>query len=240
MAKNTAIEWTDHSWNPVTGCTQISPGCDHCYAKTIAEFRRGTAFPNGFDITLRPHKIREPRKWKQPSFVFVNSMSDLFHREIPDDYLGQIWETMLVIDRHIYQILTKRPHRAAQKIKEMGLPLPDHIRLGTSVESQKFADNRIPALLSIEASVLWLSCEPLLGPLDLTALPGRPSMDRRRRGVGRGKATRRLRMVPVHTGRLPGFDVPYFHKQGNAHWSGKDREIDGRTWDQYPKQLLRV
>ena len=110
--KNSKIGWTTHTWNPVSGCTQVSPGCDNCYAKAIAEPKRGTpAFPKGFDLTLRPHKLRDPLKWKDPARIFVNSMSDLFHRDIPDDYLVSVWETMLAADHHIYQVLTKRPHR---------------------------------------------------------------------------------------------------------------------------------
>ena len=166
--KNSKIEWTDATWNPVTGCSQVSPGCDNCYALQIAERKRGTrAFPVGFDVQLRPHKLLDPLRWKKPARIFVNSMSDLFHRDIPKDHLVQIWDTMVMADWHIYQILTKRPHRAAHLIGELELPLPEHIWIGTSVENQVFADNRIPALLSIEAPVRWLSCEPLLGPLSL-------------------------------------------------------------------------
>ena len=102
MADYSKIEWTTHTWNPTTGCTQVSPGCDHCYALAIAEPKRGTpAFPQGFDITLRPHKLRDPARWKEPARVFVNSMSDLFHRAIPRDYLAQVWETMVEVDRHV-------------------------------------------------------------------------------------------------------------------------------------------
>ena len=149
MGRKTGISWTSATWNPVTGCSEVSPGCDHCYAKSIAERMRGPAFPNGFEVTLRPHKIRDPLKWKDGAMIFVNSMSDLFHREIPDDYIRQIWNTMLEADHHIYQVLTKRAHRMAYKIKELQLPTPRHIWLGVSAENQTFADNRIPALLSM-------------------------------------------------------------------------------------------
>ena len=168
MAK-TKISWTEYSWNPVSGCTEVSPGCDNCYARVQAErYRGGKAFPNGFDITLRPHKLREPEKW-HPSRIFVNSMSDLFHRDIPDEFLYQIWQTMLDVDKHIYQVLTKRPHRMAHKIETLGLETASHIYLGTSTENQEFFDNRIPVLLSIGGkSPKWVSCEPLLGPIDLS------------------------------------------------------------------------
>ena len=233
--KNSAIEWTTHTWNPVSGCTQVSPGCDNCYALAIAEPKRGTkAFPQGFDLTLRPHKLRDPLKWKEPARIFVNSMSDLFHRDIPRDYLAQVWDTMLAADHHVYQVLTKRPHRAAQLIREMGLPVPAHVWIGASVENQVFADNRIPALLDIPAPVRWLSCEPLLGPLDLT-----PFLDGLRWVVDGGESGRGRRPADPDWFRMIRDDclasgVPYLHKQGNHLYPGRDRELDGRTWDQYP------
>ena len=233
--KDSKIEWTDHSWNPTTGCTQVSPGCDNCYALTIAEPKRGyPSFPNGFDMTLRPHKLKDPAKWREPARIFVNSMSDLFHREVPRDYLAQVWQTMVSVDRHIYQVLTKRPHRAAHIIREMGLPLPEHIWIGTSVETQVFADNRIPALLSIPAPVRWLSCEPLLGPLELDPYLGDIDwvVDGGESGPGRRPAEtdwfRNVRDACRATG------VPYFHKQGNHLYPGRDRELDGQTWEEYP------
>ena len=235
--KNSNIGWTDHTWNPVTGCTQVSPGCDRCYAKAIAEQRRGPAFPSGFDITLRPHKLREPAKWREPAMVFVNSMSDLFHRNIPNDYLAEIWATMVDVDRHVYQVLTKRPHRMAHLIRLLSLPMPSHIWVGTSVENQTFADNRIPALLSVPAPMRWLSCEPLLGPVDLAPYVADGGMswvvDGGESGSGRRPADydwfRGIRDACAEA------SVPYFHKQGNAHRPGQDRELDGRTWDQYPR-----
>ena len=124
--KDSGISWTTHTWNPVTGCTEVSEGCDHCYAKLIAENKRGTpAFPNGFDVQLRPHKLRDPLKWKTPAKIFVNSMSDLFHREIPDDYLRQIWDTMVEADWHVYQILTKRAHRGLPPLLGQRRPAVD-------------------------------------------------------------------------------------------------------------------
>ena len=234
--KNSNIEWTTHTWNPATGCTQVSPGCDNCYAKAIAEPKRGSpAFPNGFDVTLRPHKLKDPLKWKDPARIFVNSMSDLFHRDIPNDFLTHVWETMLAADHHIYQVLTKRPHRAAHLIEELELPLPPHIWIGTSVEDQRFADNRIPALLGIPAPVRWLSCEPLLGPLDLARYLADGIgwvIDGGESGGGRRPADpdwfRAIRDDCVSA------QVPYLHKQGNNYRPGRDRELDGLTWDQYP------
>ena len=231
----TKIRWTDRTWNPVTGCTKISPGCGRCYAHRIAEQRRGTAaFPVGFDIQLRRHKVRDPLRWRKPSLVFVNSMSDLFHREIPDEYLVEIWQTMVAADQHQYQVLTKRPHRMAHKIATLGLLLRPHIWLGVSAENQRFADNRIPALLSIGSPVPWVSAEPLLGPLDLRKYladlkwvvaggesgPGRQPMDL--------DWPRSLRDQCGTAG------VAYFYKQGNSFQSDRDYILDGETHEEMP------
>ena len=235
--KNSKIEWTDATWNPVTGCSQVSPGCDNCYALQIAERKRGTrAFPVGFDVQLRPHKLLDPLRWKKPARIFVNSMSDLFHRDIPRDYLAQVWDTMIRADHHVYQVLTKRPHRASLLIREMGLSVPEHIWIGTSVENQVFADNRIPALLSIDAPVRWLSCEPLLGPLSLAPWLADGGIQWVIDGGESG--TRRRPADPdwfqAIRDECEAAGVPYLHKQGNHNLPGRDRELDGRTWDQYP------
>ena len=236
MADYSKIEWTDATWNPVTGCTKVSPGCDHCYASAIAERYRGRVnFPNGFEVQLRPHRLREPTKWKTARRIFVNSMSDLFHRDIPDDYLAAVWETMLQVDRHVYQVLTKRPHRMAHKIASLGLPTPRHIWLGTSVENQRFADSRIPALTSIGAPVRFISAEPLLGPLDLepwteelswVIVGGESGPSRRPMNYDWARSLRNQCLAA---------GVPFFYKQGNAFRSGQDRVLDGRAWDEYPE-----
>jgi protein gp37 len=179
MSDNSAIEWTDATWNPVTGCTEVSPGCDNCYAKTFAERWRGTPghhFENGFDVTLRPERIDQPLRWKKPRKVFVNSMSDLFHEAIPDEFIAEVFATMAKSPRHTYQVLTKRHGRMRSLLKRLSFrdnlahlapwPLPN-VWLGVSVEDQKRADIRIPALLNTPAAVRFLSCEPLLGPVDL-------------------------------------------------------------------------
>ena len=119
----------------------MSPGCDNCYALCIAErFRGGSSWPQGFDVTLRPRRLDEPLRWREPAYVFVNSMSDLFHKNIPDDYLRQVWDVMLQADHHTYQVPTKRAHRMAYKIRTLSLPLPAHIWLGVSAEDQRMAD----------------------------------------------------------------------------------------------------
>ncbi|MFG3046299.1 DUF5131 family protein [Streptomyces sp. NPDC048241] len=180
----TSIEWTEQTWNPTTGCDRISPGCDNCYALTMAKRLKGmgqakyqndgdprTSGP-GFALTGHPDVITDPLRWKKPRRVFVNSMSDLFHARVTTDLITQVWRTMQATPQHTYQILTKRASRLAPVLAkvhtELGLtqPLPN-VWLGTSVETQKYADLRIPALLEAPAAVRFLSCEPLLGPVDL-------------------------------------------------------------------------
>lgn len=190
MADRTGIEWTDATWNPVTGCTKVSEGCDHCYAETIAHRFTGTkAYPNGFGVTLRPERLDQPLRWKRPRKVFVNSMSDLFHKDVPDDYIARVFAVMALAPQHTFQVLTKRPGRMRSLLSSEHFesdvflategrfegyfpwPLPN-VWLGTSVENQKWADVRIPLLLDTPAAVRFLSCEPLLGPLPLCRCDG--------------------------------------------------------------------
>lgn len=184
MSGATAIEWTDRTWNPLTGCTKVSAGCDHCYAKTMHERFNG---PGSFDtVTLHPERLGQPLSWRKPSMVFVNSMSDLFHKDVPDEFIAQVWAIM-ALSRHTFQVLTKRPARMrsllssqdfndefrrlvratnASVCPDPGVPV-QNVWLGVSVESQQWADIRIPALLDTPAAVRFLSCEPLLGPVSL-------------------------------------------------------------------------
>lgn len=198
MSAHTAIEWTDATWNPVTGCTAVSPGCDHCYARTFAERWRdvpGHYFQHGFDVQLRPDKLALPLQWRQPRRIFVNSMSDLFHTDIPDTYIARVFAVMALAPHHTFQVLTKRharmrallsnpnfAHLVAEQGRAhhigcqqdwlrvaamMGGPLPN-VWLGVSVDNQQWADIRVPALLDTPATVRFLSCEPLLGLVDLS------------------------------------------------------------------------
>ncbi|MDD7813660.1 phage Gp37/Gp68 family protein [Mycobacterium sp. CSUR Q5927] len=196
MADHTTIEWTDATWNPVTGCTEVSPGCDHCYAKTIAERFRGTPghyFEHGFDVQLRPDKLDLPLRWRRPRRVFVNSMSDLFHEQVPDAYIARVFAVMADAERHTFQVLTKRHARmrallSSNEFQDAVLYHSCHVGegwngyetttwqwplsnvwLGVSTENQRWADIRIPALLDTPAAVRWISAEPLLGPIDLRA-----------------------------------------------------------------------
>lgn len=166
----TEINWTELTWNPVSGCRKVSSGCRYCYAERLAEDKRGTrAFPNGFDITFRPHKLGEPSKVKRPSMIFVNSMSDFFLEDIPDDYRDQMLTEMRRAPWHRYQVLTKRPERAAEYFSTR--EVPSSIWLGTTVEHQDTA-SRIDVLRSVKATVRYVSAEPLLGPIqaDLTGI----------------------------------------------------------------------
>jgi protein gp37 len=199
MADGSKIEWTEASWNPVTGCTEVSSGCDNCYAKTFAERWRGTPghpYEQGFDLTLRPERLDQPIRWTRGRRIFVNSMSDLFHDGIPDDYIAQVFAVMALTPWHTYQVLTKRHGRMRALLRDplfeheiratahwmkYGGDVPDprmddrnyrtwplpNVWLGVSVESQQWADIRIPALLDTPAEVRFLSCEPLLGPVSL-------------------------------------------------------------------------
>jgi protein gp37 len=180
MSDKSAIEWTEATWNPVTGCTKVSPGCAYCYAERITTRFGGKPFlPGQAEIILHEERLKQPIMWRRPRMVFVNSMSDLFHEEVPDSFILEVWLVMAMTPEHTYQVLTKRPERMKEFV--IGLqalpgghqlfaaemwPLPN-VWLGVSVENQRWADERIPQLLETPAAVRFLSCEPLLGPIDL-------------------------------------------------------------------------
>lgn len=175
MSDRTGIEWTDATWNPVTGCDQVSEGCDHCYAKTLAErWWAGQYPPNADgsprrfeDVRTHPERLDQPLRWRRPRLVFVNSVSDLFHSDVSDEFIDRVFDVMAETPQHTYQVLTKRPGRMASYTRRRRPdPLPN-VWLGTSVENQRWADVRIPQLLRAPAAVRFLSCEPLLGPVDL-------------------------------------------------------------------------
>lgn len=252
----TQIEWTDVTWNPMSGCARISAGCAFCYAHTLAENKRGTAaFPAGFDLTIRPHKLREPYRLKKPSLIFTNSMSDLFWDQIPDDYRRRVIDVIADTPQHQYQVLTKRPDTMLRVGRELG-GYPDNMWCGVSVEDAR-ATKRIDALRDVPASVRFLSVEPLLsdlGPLDLSGIHwvitggesgvhlSRPEMQLRRglawRRDGRWEPipdridwVRRIRDACQDQG------VAFLHKQwGGVRPKSAGRLLDGRTWDEYPRQ----
>lgn len=204
MGDKTGIEWTDATWNPVTGCDKVSPGCDHCYAEMFAERWRGTRghyFETGFDVQLRPDKLGLPLRWTKPRRIFVNSMSDLFHDKVPDEYIARVFAVMALAPQHTFQVLTKRHGRMRSLLSSddfrsevtqtfVGWAVEDlslktghlesatgdwwplpNVWLGVSAEDQKRADLRIPALLDTPAAVRFVSAEPLLGPIDLHGDP---------------------------------------------------------------------
>jgi protein gp37 len=160
---HTGIEWTDKTWNPTTGCDKISPGCLHCYAEALTQ-RFPQNFPTGFKLTLHPERLKEPSRWRTPSRVFVNSMSDLFHEDVPLDFIQQVLSVIQSTPWHIYQILTKRPERLHDLASK--LSFPENVWLGVSVENQNYV-NRLEYLREIPVSVRFISCEPLLGALKL-------------------------------------------------------------------------
>ena len=240
MSEKSAIEWTDATWNPVTGCTQVSPGCAHCYAKTFAERFEGVPghpYEKGFALTPRPDRIDQPLLWKQPRMIFVNSMSDLFHEGIEDGFVEEVFDVMRQANWHTFQVLTKRSERLAELAPR--LPWPKNIWMGVSVENQRWT-TRIDDLRHVKAAVRFLSCEPLLGPLDLDL-----------RGihwviVGGESGARARPMKPEWARSIreqcAEADVPFFFKQWGAHnESGQrlskkksGRLLDGRTWDMLP------
>ena len=234
MSLTSSIEWTDATWNPVTGCTQVSAGCDHCYAKTFAERFRGTPghpYEQGFDLRLWPERLQLPLSWKKPRRIFVNSMSDLFHASIPDEFIFDVFETMVAADRHIYQILTKRPARMARLADS--LPWPDNVWMGVSIESNEVAW-RADFLRKVPAKIRFISAEPLIGPIDELSLEGIHWL------ITGGESGHRHRPCDpnwVRDARDSCLEqnVEYFHKQ----WGGRNpksggRELDGRTWDGIP------
>jgi protein gp37 len=236
MAASSAIEWTDATWNPSTGCEKVSPGCDHCYAERFAERWRGVVgnyFENGFDLTLRPNMLGRPTQWKKPLRIFVNSMSDLFHRHVPDSYLDQVFDEMELIDRHIYQVLTKRPERMRRYLKRRyrSRAMPAHIWIGTSVESNEFAW-RAEMLIDIPAQVRFLSVEPMLGPVDKIPLDG-ISWVIVGGESGPGKRLMQIDWIRQMRDRCNKKKIAFFFKQW--HKGNTGRMLDNRTWDEMPE-----
>lgn len=246
----TGIEWTDETWNPVTGCDRVSPGCAHCYALTLAgrlkamgnpryqqDGARGTSGP-GFRVTLHRDVVMKPYGWRKPRRVFVNSMSDLFHPEVPAEFVQSVFRTIAATPQHTYQVLTKRPERMRDWVRDRvatGDRLLDNVWLGTSVENQHWADLRVPVLLETPAAVRFLSCEPLLGELDLA--PWAAKLDWIIVGGESGPShrpmeaewVRRLRSQAVVSG------AAFFFKQwGGANPKAGGRLLDGHEWSQMP------
>lgn len=235
MSDKSSIEWTDATWNPVTGCTQISPGCDHCYAKTFAERFAGVPghpYEQGFALRLWPERLELPLHWKRPRRIFVTSMGDLFHNEVPDDFIRQVFDVMVKADWHIYQVLTKRSGRLARL--GPSLPWAPHIWAGVSVENNRYSW-RVDQLRRVPAHVRFISAEPLLGPIDRVNLEG---IDWVITGGESGHGHRPIEVDWVREvrDRCSVQGTAFFHKQ----WGGRTpkaggRLLDGRTWDEQPR-----
>jgi protein gp37 len=239
MATKTKIEWTDTTWNPIRGCTKISPGCKHCYAEAFAErFRgvKGHPYEVGFDLRLVPEKLLEPLFWPKPSTVFVNSMSDLFHPQVSDEFIAQIVAVMMAADWHTYQILTKRSDRLQQMLNGAlkYATGAGHIWWGVSVENIQHGKPRIEHLRTTSAAIKFLSIEPLLedlGTIDLS------DIDWVIVGGESGKGARPVRESWVDAILLQCKDacVPFFFKQwGGVQKKKTGRQLHGRTYDELP------
>lgn len=225
----TAIEWTDRTWNPTTGCNKVSPGCKYCYAETITK-RFASTFVNGFKFTLQPERLQQPLSWRKPSLIFVNSMSDLFHEEMPLEYLREIFQVMTAAHWHVFQVLTKRHERLLDLAPK--LDWPANVWMGVSVENQRYT-KRVDYLRQVPAHVRFLSCEPLLGPLKLN-LEG---IDWVITGGESGPKHRPIDVDWVRSIRdqCGSAGVAFFHKQWGGRTSKSNgRELDGRTHDAMP------
>ncbi len=238
MSRKSTIEWTNSTWNPVTGCTKVSAGCDHCYAERLSErFRgvKGHPFETGFDLTLRPERLEQPKHWRRPQLIFVNSMSDLFHKDIPTQYIHRVFDTMEQADWHIYQVLTKRSSLMRDFVRQRyeSLPAPPHIWLGVSIEDAA-AMTRLRHLKQTNASTRFVSFEPLLGALgsvDLTdihwVIAGGES--------GPGARPVKVEWLRELRDQCRAQRVAFFFKQ----WGGRTPKaggntLDGRQWQEYP------
>lgn len=251
---DTKIAWTERTWNPASGCVKITAGCKHCYAETIAENKRGTpAFPNGFDLTLRPHKLREPLAIKEPSLVFVNSMSDLFWEQIDDPYRDRVLDVIEQTPRHQYQVLTKRPENLLRYSRRR--KLPGNFWAGVTIESQDTAD-RLDLLRQVDAEIRFVSCEPILTPIDFGDLStiqwmitggesgthlAKPEVAAKRALVEKVQGRwiprpERVDWIRSIRDQCLAAGTAFFHKQwGGVRADAGGRVLDGRTWDEFPR-----
>jgi protein gp37 len=239
MSDRSSIEWTDATWNPIRGCTKISPGCAHCYAETFSERFRGVPghpYEFGFDLRLVPEKLAEPLRWSKPRMVFVNSMSDLFHEEVPDHYILDVVRVMQLAEWHTFQVLTKRSERLRDLLRtnlRFAAELP-HVWWGVSVENRRHGLPRIDHLRAAPASVRFLSIEPLIEDLGTVNLEGI-------RWIivggesGPGARPMKREWVASIRDQCRAARIPFFFKQWGGTRKGKSgRELDGRTYDEFP------
>jgi protein gp37 len=240
MADRSKIEWTEATWNPVTGCSKVSAGCKNCYAERMAarlQAMGSARYRNGFRVTLHPDLLDLPRRWREPRLVFVNSMSDLFHEQVPKEFIQRVFATMRDCPQHTFQILTKRSARLREIAPN--LDCPPNVWMGVSVEDARVVE-RIADLQAVPAAVRFLSCEPLIGPLDNLPLTGIHWVIV---GGESGPGARPMRIEWIRSilGQCRRAKVPFFFKQ----WGGvrKDltgRELNGRTYDEMPSSKPAV
>jgi protein gp37 len=234
MAENSGIEWTESTWNPLTGCTKISPGCKHCYAERMAKRLQAMGQPNyrsGFKLTLHENALEKPLEWKKPQVIFVNSMSDLFHKDVPVEFILEVFDVMRRTHWHTFQMLTKR----ADRLEELSprIEWPENVWMGVSVENQDYTF-RIDYLRKTGAKVKFLSLEPLIGPLHNLNLKG---IDWAIVGGESGPGARPLDPVWVTDIRDQCLKarVPFFFKQwGGTNKKKAGRMLEGRTWNEMP------
>jgi protein gp37 len=240
MAQSSSIEWTQTTWNPVTGCTKISPGCKHCYAERMANRLHAMGqhrYRNGFEVTLQPDVVELPLRWRLPRIIFVNSMSDLFHDEVPDYFILKCFDVMARAHQHTFQVLTKRTERLVDLAAR--LPWPRNIWIGASIENSDYTW-RAKSLARVDAAVRFLSVEPLLGPIrrlpvsriDWVIVGGES---------GPGARPMREEWVTQIRDRCNAHGVPFFFKQwGGPRKASTGRELQGRTWNGMPTHSGRA
>ena len=234
MVTRSSIEWTDMTWNPVTGCTKLSSGCKNCYAERLAHRLQAMGQPNyrnGFQVTLHPHMLERPLQLKSPQVIFVNSMSDLFHEEVPEQFIRDVFDVMRRVHWHHFQILTKRAERLADIARRIAWP--DNVWMGVSIENQANA-GRVNHLRSVPAAVRFLSLEPLIGRIQALSLSG---IDWVIVGGESGPRSRPIReewVVEIRDLCMRAGVAFFFKQWGGAHKKRNGRELQGRTWDQMP------
>ncbi|MCF7890564.1 phage Gp37/Gp68 family protein [Candidatus Bipolaricaulota bacterium] len=240
MSSKSAIEWTDQTWNPVTGCSKVSPGCENCYAERFARRLKAMGNPryeNGFQLTLHHDKIEEPLSWRKPRYVFVNSMSDLFHKEVPREFIQSVFDVIKQAEDHVFQVLTKRARRLARLAPD--LSWPENLWIGVSIENQDYVW-RVGCLKQVPAETRFLSVEPLIGPIGNLPLK---DIDWVIVGGESGPKARLMKEEWVKNIRdqCTKSSTAFFFKQ----WGGKSskdngRTLEGRTWEEMPKGKVEL
>ena len=242
MASTSNIEWTDATWNPVTGCSKITAGCDHCYAERFSERFRGVPdhpFTNGFDLTIRPERLQQPLAWKKPKRIFVNSMSDLFHKDVPAAFIDKVFDTMELASWHTYQVLTKRSSLLVKYLRQR-YPhgnAPHHIWLGVSIEDEKNSV-RLKHLHAARASTKFVSFEPLLGPVGEVDLKGINWV------IVGGESGPRCRpileewVLQIRDQCLRDSAAFFFKQWGGIRPKSGGRSLQGREWNEYPDVMV--